>query len=429
MKSLILVFAFLFAIFLSSSQNYQITFAASGSSSSVDNVLVENLTQGHSITLNGTDILQLSQSVGIETLNGSSQSFKIYPNPMGSECFVSFDLLVSDWVTVELYNMGGSKIAQTSTLLSQGQHRFSLSGINSGIYTLKMSCKSFSASGKLISHGSSSNQVAIKHVSTSSLSQKIEETNHHARLNKSAADNNVAMQYNSGDVLKFTGQSGNYRTVVVLNPVVSGILTFMFTPCIDKDNNAYAIVFYGTQAWMAENLKTTKYDNGDLIGTTNPATADISAMATPKYQWAYGGIDGHADIYGRLYTWFTVTDSRNVCPSGWHIPSDAEWTVLTDSWGGLETSGGVLKETGTVHWNNPNIGANNHSGFTALPAGYRHQDGTFGLMRSSAYFWTSDTGTSAAYGYTRYIQAGSQVTTRYGIQSKKLGLSVRCVKD
>jgi uncharacterized protein (TIGR02145 family) len=99
----------------------------------------------------------------------------------------------------------------------------------------------------------------------------------------------------------------------------------------DVDGNVYTSVTIGTQVWMVENLKTTKYRNGDLIGTTNPATLDITGETSPKYQWPHDGNESNvATYYGRLYTWWAVTDSRNVCPTGWHVPSYAEWTTLTD---------------------------------------------------------------------------------------------------
>lgn len=86
----------------------------------------------------------------------------------------------------------------------------------------------------------------------------------------------------------------------------------------DIDGNVYHTVTIGTQVWMVENLKVTKYRNGDLIGTTTPATLDISGEAEPKYQWVYDGKESNVSTYGRLYTWYAITDNRNVCPKGWH---------------------------------------------------------------------------------------------------------------
>ena len=157
----------------------------------------------------------------------------------------------------------------------------------------------------------------------------------------------------------------------------------------DVDGNTYKTVKIGTQWWMAENLKTTKYRNGSAIETTFPDTLDISGINTPKYQWVYPDIDSIGDTYGRLYTWYTVTDSNAVCPSGWHVPSDEEWTVLTDYLNGASVAGGILKEMGTAHWHSPNKGVTNERDFAALPGGYRYYNGTFGLREYYGEWWSS----------------------------------------
>jgi len=194
----------------------------------------------------------------------------------------------------------------------------------------------------------------------------------------------------------------------------------------DIDGNVYTSVTIGTQVWMVENLKTTKYRNGDLIGTTTPATLDISGETTPKYQWTYDGNESNVATYGRLYTWYAVTDNRNVCPAGWHVPSDAEWTTLITFLGGIRVAGGKLKETGTTHWQSPNIGATNESGFTALPSGGREANGTFGGVRDDSLWWSSSE-TSATIAYNRYMDYLGFVSSSLG--SKQDGFSVRCLRD
>lgn len=185
-----------------------------------------------------------------------------------------------------------------------------------------------------------------------------------------------------------------------------------------------------TQVWMAENLRTTKYSNGDEIGTTTPATMDISAEATPKYQWAYLGSDSNVDTYGRLYTWFAVTDSRNVCPTGWHVPSEAEWTVLVNFLGGWDVAGGKLKESGLTHWSSPNTGAVNSIGFNALPAGYRYGRATlFDYLKTVGYWWTTTERPNYTNGYRRlgtyYTSQGIYVDD----SEPNIGFSIRCIKD
>jgi len=215
-------------------------------------------------------------------------------------------------------------------------------------------------------------------------------------------------------------------------------LIFILTDCSKKDDNipisitdidgnVYTSVTIGTQVWMVENLKTTKYRNGDLIGTTAPATLEISQEATPKYQWAYDDDENNVVTYGRLYTWYAVTDTRNVCPVGWHVPSDAEWTTLTTYLGGESVAGGKLKEAGTSHWIPSNEGATNSSGFTALPSGIRTTNGSFSSLGGYCAWWSS-TEESTPSAYHRYIGYDINNVGSYGYY-KHYGFSIRCLQD
>ena len=209
----------------------------------------------------------------------------------------------------------------------------------------------------------------------------------------------------------------------------------------DIDGNVYKTVEIGTQTWMVENLKTTKYRNGDLIGTTSPATLDISLETMPKYQWAYDGHESNVAIYGRLYTWYAITDSRNVCPTGWHVPSSAEWTTLTDyltnNGYGYEGSGRDIGKSmaatsgWTAYGTRGNVGndqaSNNSSGFTALPSGYRNNDGAYSNFGFSGHWWSSsEDSTTYAIGRNVYFNASS-IVIHY--VDKRTGFSVRCLKD
>lgn len=219
-------------------------------------------------------------------------------------------------------------------------------------------------------------------------------------------------------------------------------------PVKDIDGNVYSTIVIGNQTWMVENLRTTRYRNGDPILTTNPATLDVSSQEKinplvgkdlstpaqieagtsddqlPKYQWAYQGDEANALVYGRLYTWYAVADKRNICPEGWHVSTDKEWTILIDYLGGNATAGGLLKETGTAHWADPNGGATNQSGFTALPAGGRNTDGSFSNQGKYGAWWTSSPGVY------RHIEHDDPYTYRnYYYNSKLMGYSVRCIKD
>jgi uncharacterized protein (TIGR02145 family) len=201
----------------------------------------------------------------------------------------------------------------------------------------------------------------------------------------------------------------------------------------DIDGNVYHTITIGTQEWMVENLKTSKYRNGNLIGTTSPSTLDISGATEPKYQWAYDANESNVASYGRLYTWYAITDIRGICPIGWHIPSDDEWDILVNYLGGSSVAGGKLKVTDTIYWKangpfgiHPNQGTN-ESGFTALASGCRWATGTFFYKGYYTYWWSS-TEDSPERAYHRSLGYEDDGVGRYN-DPKNTGNSVRCIKD
>jgi uncharacterized protein (TIGR02145 family) len=194
----------------------------------------------------------------------------------------------------------------------------------------------------------------------------------------------------------------------------------------DIDGNTYQTVTIGSQVWMAENLKVTHYRNGDEIPNVTNGT-DWGNLTTGAY-CNYNNNVSNVAVYGRLYTWDAVNDSRNIAPAGWHVPSDAEWQTLVDYLGGQTIAGGKMKETGTAHWNSPNTGATNESGFSALPGGNRDSIGAFVAQGSNALFWSSTEGdTCGAWGRSLSYEVSAVGQHNYG--HKQNGFSVRCVKD
>lgn len=180
-----------------------------------------------------------------------------------------------------------------------------------------------------------------------------------------------------------------------------------------------------TQKWATRNLDVVKYRNGDPIPqVTNPV--DWGNLTTGA--WCYYNNDpANGAVYGKLYNWYAVNDPRGLAPAGWHIPTWQEWVALSDCLGGDAVSGGAIKETGTVHWLAPNMGAVNSSGFTALPGGWRSTGGGFTQRGLQASWWSSNFflpdypwGRSVEYN-TEQASGGSNVETH--------GFSIRCVKD
>lgn len=211
-------------------------------------------------------------------------------------------------------------------------------------------------------------------------------------------------------------------TTAVFNPNVSyGTMT-------DQDGNVYKTVTIGTQTWMAENLRTTKYNDGTAIPlvTDRTAWANLSTGAFCNYNNTVN--TDTIDTFGRLYNWYAV-QTRKLAPSGWHVPTDAEWTQLTDYLGGESVAGGKLKETGTTHWISPNIGAFNETGFTALPGGIRSTNGYFNHIGNEGYWWTASSKVSNwKYAWLRKMEYEFSDVSRAVIY-KEWGFSVRCVKD
>jgi len=194
----------------------------------------------------------------------------------------------------------------------------------------------------------------------------------------------------------------------------------------DYDGNYYNTVKIGTQVWLAENLRTTHFNNGTAIPLVTDNAA-WNALVTPGYcfynndQATYGG------VYGPLYNWYTV-DAGNLCPSGWHVPSYAEQTTLISFLGGTSVAGGKIKETGTTHWSDPNTGATNESGYTGLPGGWRYDAGGFTNVGYSGSWWTS-TQLALATAYTLFVSYNSAGVTAGSNADKNMGRSVRCIKD
>lgn len=223
-------------------------------------------------------------------------------------------------------------------------------------------------------------------------------------------------------------KSGSVLTDDIIAVIDNGNFHKNTTPTntvTDVDGNVYHTVTIGTQIWMVENLRTTRYRNGDLIPCVTDGKAWFN-LKTPGYCW-YNNDAQTYNMYGALYNWYAVDDNRKIAPAGWHIPTNAEWTILTTYLGGEIVAGGKLKETGTTHWQSPNTGATNETGFTALPGGYRYYGGIFIGMGGYGYWWSASQ-LNINEADNKFIISGNSVMDRdYG--NKSLGGYVRCLKD
>ncbi|MCX6269277.1 MAG: fibrobacter succinogenes major paralogous domain-containing protein [Bacteroidetes bacterium] len=209
--------------------------------------------------------------------------------------------------------------------------------------------------------------------------------------------------------------------VMIVNPVGGSYCPG--TQTVVYSGQTYNTVLVGTQCWLKENLNVgTK-----LSGLQNQSNNSV----TEKY--CFGNIDANCTVYGGLYQWdeamqyVATAGTTGICPPGWHIPTDAEWTALSVFLSGAAAAGGKMKETGTAHWAAPNTGANNSSSFTALPGDYRDELGDFLALNYDAYFWSSSASTST-FAWSRYLINTTAEVFRDDME-KITGLSVRCIKN
>ena len=195
----------------------------------------------------------------------------------------------------------------------------------------------------------------------------------------------------------------------------------------DIEGNVYNTVAIGNQIWMKENLKVTKYRNGDPI--PNVIDEHWNAPNIGAY-CNYGNNLSDSEIYGKLYNWSAVVDSRYLAPEGWHIPTKDDWQELIEYLGGESTAGGKLKETGTIYWNEPNHAATNEYNFSGLPGGYRSFSGTFFGESEIGGFWSSTKSNNPnreeAWMLKIYYNKSSADFLEYPLNE---GFSVRCIKD
>jgi uncharacterized protein (TIGR02145 family) len=221
------------------------------------------------------------------------------------------------------------------------------------------------------------------------------------------------------------------RDVVVepinFNPLIS------YGTVNDQDGNTYKTVIIGTQVWMAENLRTTRFNDDTPIPLVKGST-EWSKLMTPGYCWYENDAAAERNIYGALYNWYAVSTDR-LCPEGWHVPSDKEWIILRIYLGYEELAGGNMKETGISHWQSPNAGATNQSGFTALPAGVRGivgtgNEGKFGGRGIYCSWWSttrlSSEPLSLIFGFRIHTDYPRLFRNEFYVTD---GINVRCIKD
>ena len=215
-------------------------------------------------------------------------------------------------------------------------------------------------------------------------------------------------------------------------PLLAALILILVSGCkkendfdvTDIDGNGYHIVTVGNQEWLKENLKTTKLNDGTAI-KLEPGNSAWESLTVAGYCW-YDNDPSKGNIYGALYNYIAVASGK-LCPTGWHVPSKAEWETLRDNAGGEAIAGGNLKEKGTVHWNSPNTGATDQVGFTALPGGERYEDGRYFYLGENNNFWSTTPGPSGdPFGVRMYHDGSDFHMSEF---MKEMAISVRCIKN
>jgi uncharacterized protein (TIGR02145 family) len=395
-----------------------ISFTGTGETTSVTSVLAENLTKNISVTLNGNDILRLRNlSTGIDIPGiKAGRSITFSPNPMSDNTLMQFELKRRGNTFILIHDLAGRELLKLERYLDQGINTFRIEGFGKGIYFVTIRNGFESLTGTLLCSDSKGTGYRLNHVESSIANKK--------DFPVKGSGSEITLDYAPGDVLKLTATSGSLTSVYAFSPLESTTITFDFYTCTDWEGNKYAVSRIGTQLWMAENLKSTKYNTGTQIpNITNGDTWFLHFE--PAFAWYDNDINNKSE-YGALYNWYAASNAA-LCPTGWHVPTDTEWTTLTNYLGGSTVAGGKLKEPGLVHWASPNTGASNSSGFTALPGGYRSYDGIFFVKGYAAYFWTSTATTSVSSYRLGLFSSGELIERHYSSLTE--GYSIRCIKN
>ena len=417
--------------------NYTITFTGSGVNSTIDSVIVQNLTKGTRVIVPAGNVLNLSDvPTAIEWLGSNDKTICVYPSSVDGKSMVSFFSKQAGSTQLNAFSMDGRKVAGISTDLQAGSNSFELS-LPKGVFVIQVTGNEYSYTAKMINQSASLSKPKIVYTSTekpaSSSPQK----------SKSFTLGTTTLAYTAGNQLLYTAVSGNYSTIVTDVPTGSKTTNFNFTACSDADGNNYNVVTIGTQTWMVENLKTTKYNDGTSITYVTDNTA-WSNLSTPAYCWYNNDAATYKNKYGALYNWYAVNTGK-LAPKGWHVSTDAEWTTLENyliangyNYDG-STSGDYYANSlaATTNWTTTTvIGAigtdlskNNRSGFSALPGGYRNSNGgAFGNVGAYGVWWSSpEIYAGHAWSGAMFCDLGNFVYSAYSDNLN--GFSVRCVRD
>jgi uncharacterized protein (TIGR02145 family) len=410
----------------SSAQDITISFQPKAIETTIDSIWVTNQRTNQKIKLLGSESLILTKTTGIDYLSSFPENEYLYPNPCYGEAFVCFSTSVHQKIELRVFNISGQLLSLIRQNLAPGLHKFQIKFPFIGIYSVAILKDDGFLSYKAVCSGVKLQECKIKYAG----SEKSE-------LLKSASVEKT-LNYSQGDILLYSAFSEKNNTIMTDSPKASKVYSVEFYECTDPENNNYAVVKIGDQIWMAENLKTTKLKDSTSIPYVTKHTT-YPGPITGEYCW-YNNEEKNKNIYGALYDCLAGWTGK-LCPTGWHVPSDYEWTI--DFEGFLENSDYLYESNlysiakslaSRTNWdyssekgtpgNDP--ASNNSSGFSALPGCFRHKDGYFSSSLDG--YWWSSTAQSANNAWSWRLDLmlgrGSSFTG-----DKGNGYCIRCVKD
>jgi uncharacterized protein (TIGR02145 family) len=443
MKTFTLVCLSFFLSFSGMSQNIRVTFTATGAATQIDSVTATNLVNGQSVLLPGGAALILTPKTGIRDIPQEACSETLFPNPFPGRTTLLVQVGKPQTVIVKIQDLVGRIVAQKSLFVQSGEHEFVLSVTSSGVYLVSLTTDLGSSTLKVICNGETESSNGILY------SGGIPEPGGNLQPSGlKGLESSYTLTYSSGDVIHYRCRSGIYTTIITDSPMESKNYAVEFIPCTDPDGKNYAVIKEGVQTWMAENLAWLPFAYAPLWGNKEIRFFYVNTFffteeaIVAKNNPAY-------DTYGVLYNWPAAMDEdtsgnavssgvTGVCPVGWHLPSDEEWTIL-ERYGRMEESdvneynwrlsGNVsdwLKSP--VLWNS--LGGNNFSGIDALPGGFRvqcHENlGCFDPLGIEGAFWSS-TGIDNDQAIIRRLSADTAGVWR-NYSPTDMGYSVRCVR-
>ncbi len=454
MKTRILLLSIAFGFFINSfAQNITIefTFTAENDGQNVplDSILIENLSQGGDTTLYAPDtvltiLCDISKISDKKAVNGNVFSVsQNYPNPFNKKTMVNLYLPKKEHIKITVRDILNREVAKYENILTLGNHSFTFYPGNEKCYLLTVSGDQTSKTIKMLNASNNTTNGAKCKIVYDGF--KNDDSN--LKTMRSVK----GFEFSLGDKMKYTSYSDIGERVIIDWPTGSKFYTFYYTPyqgnpcygmptVMDIDSNVYHTVQIGFQCWMAENLKTTRYRNGTPIPYV-PSNVEWVYLNTGAYAWPSNNASWK-DAYGALYNWYTIVDTNGLCPEGWHVPTDNEWTIMTNYIGGTNSPhGNELKSCRQV--NSPLGGECNTAmhprwdafgeygtddyWFSGLPAGFRDSEATFFGFGVFGGWWSSSEDTYGSPLNWSLYKNSSMI----GIiaTSSQHAFSVRCIKD